>query len=91
MGFLYPTEELKTYGYQTQTNVKYVLVLSDTMASDANIHQFFKHFHKIWVAAVRTPPRRARTVCSQSNLGNRRRWSLRRFSVLTNACAVPIR
>ena len=22
MGFLYPTEELKTYGYQTQTNVK---------------------------------------------------------------------
>jgi hypothetical protein len=53
MGFLYPTEELKTYGYQTQTNIKYVLVLSDTMASDGNIHQFFKHFHKIWVAAVR--------------------------------------
>merc|ERR1712196_444362 len=55
IGFLYPTEELKTYGYQTQTGVKYILVLSDTSANDGNIHQFFKHFHKVWIHAVSNP------------------------------------
>merc|ERR1711871_1224441 len=55
IGFLYPTEEYKTYGYQTQTNVKYVLVLSDTSANDQNINGFFKRFHDLWVRAVSNP------------------------------------
>lgn len=55
VGFLYPTEEYKTYGYQTQTNIKFILVLSDTSANDQNINGFFKRFHELWVRAVSNP------------------------------------
>merc|ERR1712166_552377 len=55
IGFLYPTEDYKTYGYMTQTGTKLVLVLTDTSANDGNINHFFKRFHEIYCRAVCNP------------------------------------
>eukprot|EP01121_Diplochlamys_sp_Union-15-3_P010858 TRINITY_DN3093_c0_g1_i1.p1 TRINITY_DN3093_c0_g1~~TRINITY_DN3093_c0_g1_i1.p1 ORF type:complete len:138 (+),score=22.88 TRINITY_DN3093_c0_g1_i1:71-484(+) len=56
LGLLYPTEEFKVYGYLTNTQIKFVLVLDyDSKAKDAEVKNFFSRFHEIYADTVCNP------------------------------------
>jgi len=58
IGLLYPTEEQACYGYLTNTQVKFVLVVAGSDARDArdgDVKAFFKQLHGLYADAVRSP------------------------------------
>ncbi|XP_051135761.1 uncharacterized protein LOC127254601 [Andrographis paniculata] len=55
LGLLYPTENYKVYGYLTNTKVKFILVTSDLNVRDADVRNFFRKFHTVYVDAVSNP------------------------------------
>ncbi|XP_077233052.1 SNARE-like superfamily protein [Tasmannia lanceolata] len=55
LGLLYPAENYKVYGYLTNTKVKFILVTTDLEARDADVRNFFRRFHSVYVDAVSNP------------------------------------
>ncbi|KAJ5066235.1 trafficking protein particle complex subunit 2-like protein [Anaeramoeba ignava] len=55
LGLLFPTEDLRVYGYVTNTHHKYVLVLDDSDVKDVDTKKFFVQLHDIFIQAISNP------------------------------------
>ncbi|XP_039134051.1 trafficking protein particle complex subunit 2-like protein [Dioscorea cayenensis subsp. rotundata] len=55
LGVLYPMDDCKVYGYLTNTNVKFIMVTTDTDLKDGDLRSFFKDLHSAYVDAVSNP------------------------------------
>jgi hypothetical protein len=55
LGLLYPTEEFRVYGYITNTHIKFVLVLDESVPNEAALQSLFRRLHMLWVDASSNP------------------------------------
>lgn len=55
LGFLYPIEDLRVYGYASTTKVKFIAVLDDEDVKDAEMKAFFRRLHGLYVDTVCNP------------------------------------
>jgi len=57
LGLLYPTEDYKVYGYVTNTKIKFILVIDDSLTDikENEIRNHFKQFHSLFVDLVSNP------------------------------------
>jgi len=57
LGLLYPMEEYKVYGYITNSKIKLILVIDDTLAEvkEAELRSLFKAFHNAYIELVLNP------------------------------------
>mmetsp|Transcript_19798 Transcript_19798/g.43037 ORF Transcript_19798/g.43037 Transcript_19798/m.43037 type:complete len:155 (-) Transcript_19798:1229-1693(-) len=55
LGLLYPTEEYKIYGYLTNTNIKFILVVDDASVKDDTISRVMKRLHSLYADAFCNP------------------------------------
>mmetsp|Transcript_10583 Transcript_10583/g.20079 ORF Transcript_10583/g.20079 Transcript_10583/m.20079 type:complete len:159 (+) Transcript_10583:96-572(+) len=56
LGMLYPTEDYRVYGYVTNTNVKFMLVLEDTANPKlADLRETFRRLRLAYVDAISNP------------------------------------
>jgi len=55
LGLLYPIEELRVYGYQSNTKVKLITVLDEEDVKDAEMKALFRRLHTLYVDTVSNP------------------------------------
>lgn len=55
LGLLYPIQELKVYGYLTNTGIKVVLVLDDVTAKDDTVSRVLRRIHHAYVDVASNP------------------------------------
>lgn len=55
LGLLFPTEEFKVYGHQSNTGLKLVAVLSDSDIRDSDMKAFFERLQAALVRALCNP------------------------------------
>jgi len=57
LGLLYPTEDYKVYGYITNTKIKLIVVVDDSLAEvkETELRTFFKQFHAYFIDMVMNP------------------------------------
>lgn len=55
LGLLYPIEELRVYGYLSNSRVKLIAVLDDEEVKDAEMKVFFRRLHTLYVDTISNP------------------------------------
>ena len=55
LGLLYPIEELRVYGYLTNSRVKLIAVVDDEEVKDAEVKVFFSRLHRLYVDTISNP------------------------------------
>ena len=55
LGLLYPTEELRVYGYLSNCRVKLIVVLDDDDVDEQKMRALFRRLHTLYVDTVSNP------------------------------------
>lgn len=55
LGAVYPTEQLKTFAYVTNTKTKFLIVHQDGAIKEEELRVLFKRLHSVYVHAVCNP------------------------------------
>mmetsp|Transcript_17063 Transcript_17063/g.47755 ORF Transcript_17063/g.47755 Transcript_17063/m.47755 type:complete len:148 (+) Transcript_17063:78-521(+) len=55
LGFLYPIEEYRVYGYMTNSRVKLITVLDDEEVKDSEMRALFRRLHTLYVDTISNP------------------------------------
>ena len=55
LGLLYPIEELRVYGYQSNSRIKLIVVLDEDEVKDAEMKALFRRLHALYVDTVSNP------------------------------------
>lgn len=55
LGLLHPTEEFQVYGYISNTNVKFILVLDDYMPKEDSLSKVLRRLHGLYVDVTSNP------------------------------------
>ncbi|CAI6008489.1 unnamed protein product [Closterium sp. NIES-65] len=55
LGLLYPTEDFRVYGYVSNTQIKFIIVVDGLDLRESDIRNFFKRLHSAYVDATSNP------------------------------------
>ena len=55
LGFLYPINGMRVYGYVTNTKLKFVAVLDDEEVKESDMRAFFRRVHSLYADTVANP------------------------------------
>ncbi|GJP54170.1 hypothetical protein CLOM_g13270 [Closterium sp. NIES-68] len=55
LGLLYPTEDYRVYGYVSNTQIKFIIVVDGLDLRESDIRNFFKRLHSAYVDATSNP------------------------------------